>query len=135
MQHIRGEATIEPSDICNILAIYVTPKNKGEQKSIPAISEKNSAPMQFDAFGYTYYHTNVCHVGYHVSSQIAIDHAAIIDQRANVCMVGEDMKLIETGSHIVNVTEIEDHQVSNLPFETAAGLTHSQYGNVIIIVY
>ena len=102
---------------------------------MPAMSEKNPAPKQLNAFGHTYYQANVCHVGYCVSSQVAIQHAAIIDQRANVCMVGEDMKLIETGSHIVNVTEIEDHQVSNLPFETAAGLTHSQYGNVIIIVY
>ena len=79
MQHIRGEATIEPPDIHSILAIHATPKNKGEQRSMPAISEKNPAPMQLNAFGYTYYQANVCHVGYHVSNQIAIHHAALID--------------------------------------------------------
>ena len=45
------------------------------------------------------------------------------------------MKLIETGSHIVDVTGIEDHQVSNIPLGTAAGLTCFPHGNVIIIVH
>ena len=50
-------------------------------------------------------------------------------------MVGEDIKLIKTGSHIVDITGIEDHQVSNLSLGTAVCFTYSQHRNVIIIVH
>ena len=74
-------------------------------------------------------------IAYDISKHIAVQYAALVDRGVNAYLIGEDMMLLEIGSHIVDVVGIEDHQVINLPVGTAAVLTHSQYGDVIIIVH
>ena len=135
MQHIRGESQLHPADIRKVLAANKSSACTAQNTVTPNKTPQEAVPSNFKAFGHKFYMVNVCKIQYKVSSQTTVLQAALVDRGSDTCMIGEDMKLVETSSRVVDVTGIEDHQVSNLPISTVAGLTKTQKGDVIAIIH
>ena len=60
---------------------------------------------------------------------------ALIDRGANGSIAGRDMKVIETTDRTIDLNGIDDHTVRNLKIVTAAGVTMSAQGPILLIAH
>ncbi len=58
----------------------------------------------------------------------------LIDRGANGGLVGSDVRCLSTTDRMVDVQGIDNHQLTNIPIVTAAGLVQTQRGPVVIIM-
>jgi len=65
------------------------------------------------------------HVNYKVSAHSSTKAATLVDHGANRGMAGSDVGFLETGERFADVSGINDHQLSNLPICTVAGLVQT----------
>jgi hypothetical protein len=78
----------------------------------------------------------VTRVQYRVSNhQARSNHGALVDRGANGGIAGSDVRVIaEVPGLTVDVTGIDNHQMSSLKIVTAGGVTKTQRGNIIVIL-
>ena len=75
------------------------------------------------------------HDTYSVSQRhISSSKGALIDRRANGGLAGSDTQVLSKTDCVVNIQGINNHQVTNIPIVTAAGVVDSQRGPVVLIM-
>jgi len=74
-------------------------------------------------------------VNYKVPAHLSTKTATLVDFGENGEIAGSDVRLLETGEKFADVSDINDHQLSNLPICTVAGLVQTQHGPVIVIIH
>lgn len=80
--------------------------------------------------------TNVHRLHYKVSAHKASSFATLVDRGANGGIAGDDVRVIFKAEHPrrVDVSGIDNHQMTDLPIVTAGGVVQSQRGPVIAIL-
>ena len=78
---------------------------------------------------------NVHKIVYKVSSYDASYSASLVDRGANGGIAGDDVRIIEQLHRSVDIQDINNHQLNNIPIVTAAGVAKSQRGDVIVILH
>jgi len=116
---LSNQKNIPPNDIRRVLS---PPGNA--QKHAPKNKTQNAAKHTIILDGVTYKQAMHC-VNYKVSAHSSSKAATLVDRGANGGMAGSDVRLVETGERYADVSGINDHQISNLPISTVAGLANS----------
>jgi len=77
------------------------------------------------------------HITYHVNNSASKRNCgALIDRGANGTVGGSDVQLVETiPNKSVNVSGIGNHEISNIPIGTVAGVVSTHLGEVIAIMH
>ena len=82
---------------------------------------------------YFSYKTNVlyqsCQKNVHDSKR-----GALVDRGANGGLAGSDVRAIHVSSREVDVQGIDNHQLTNIPIVTAAGVVETQKGSIVLIM-
>ena len=83
------------------------------------------------------YVASVHKVQYNLSKHRRHPKASLVDRGANGGMAGNDVRLISTDSagRKADVSGIDDHEVTNLPISTVAGLVQSDRGPVVVLMH
>ena len=79
-----------------------------------------------------------CHstnITYSVSSKHVAKRGALVDRGANGGLAGSDVRPIHRTARSVDVQGIDNHQVTNIPIVTAAGVVDTQKGPAILIMH
>ena len=75
-------------------------------------------------------------VTYKVSNHVGNNSAgALVDRGANGGIAGNDVRIIGTTNRTVDVSGIDNHQMTNLRIVTAGGVVPTQHGEVIAILH
>ena len=80
------------------------------------------------------YEINMHKTVYSVSRSHVHKNGALVDRGANGGMAGADVRAICKTSQQVDVTGIDNHQVTDIPIITAGGVVTTQRGEVILIM-
>ncbi|CAJ1933744.1 unnamed protein product [Cylindrotheca closterium] len=80
----------------------------------------------------SYYHNTIV---YSVQKVNTRKHLALIDRGSNGGIAGDDARIIFKTNCTVDVQGIDNHQVTDIPIVTLAGLVHTQHGPAIAIMY
>ena len=72
-------------------------------------------------------------VTYIASSHTRHRHGSLVDRGANGGIAGNDMTIIEDTGRTVNISGIDDHQLTDLKIVTAGGVVQSQHGPIILV--
>ena len=101
---------------------------------------KDSPPEKRDAHTITWnvccHETEPANRSYRVSNHgLARNKGALVDRGANGCVFGDDVRMINTTGRKVDITGLDNHQVSNKDIGTAAGVTETHVGPVIAIFH
>jgi len=57
----------------------------------------------------------------------------LVDGGANCDIAGGDVRIITKTGRVVDVTGIDNHQITNLPIISERGVTKSQRGKILVI--
>ena len=58
-----------------------------------------------------------------------------MDRGANGGLCGTDVRIIEKTGRLVDIQDIYNHQITDVPIVTAGDVVHTQKGPVIIIIH
>ena len=72
---------------------------------------------------------------YHVSKLATTSDHALVDRGANGGIAGENVRVISRTDRTVNVTGVDNHQITDLQIVTAGGIIPTQRGEVIAILH
>ena len=72
---------------------------------------------------------------YRITSNNVRTQMSLINRGANGGFAGQDVRLLETSSKLVDIIGIEDHAVQNLPLCTVAGVATTQHGLVCVMMH
>ena len=67
-------------------------------------------------------------------NNVSSNHGALVDRGANGGISGNDVRIITTSTRRVDVSGINNHELTHLPIVTAGGVVSSQRGEIIIIL-
>jgi len=123
-----NQKKLAPNDIRRVLSPPSTSKHA------PTNKVQNAAKHTIILDGVTYKQAMHC-ICYKVSAYSSTKAATLVDRGANGGMAGSDVRLLETGERCADVSGINDHQISNLPISTVAGLVQTQHGPVVAIIH
>ena len=126
---LSNQRKIPPNDIRRVLS----PPGNAQQPA-PKNKAQNAAKHTIILDGVTYKQAMHC-INFRVSAHSSTKAATLVDRGANGGMAGSDVRLIETGERCADVSGINDHQISNLPISTVAGLVQTQHGPVVAIIH
>ena len=70
-----------------------------------------------------------------VSKSKTIETMSLIDRGANAGVAGSDVRLLHTTHRKVNIEGIDNHQITDVPIGTVAGLAQTQFGYAILIFH
>ena len=84
--------------------------------------------------------TSMAHVTYNVSQRMSSKTSGcnvLCDRGANGCIIGKEMRLIDTGITLpkVNIRAFDKHEQVDIPLVTAGAVIKTQKGEVIAIVH
>lgn len=79
--------------------------------------------------------TNLHNLVYRVSSSRRNPSESLVDRVANGGIAGSNTRLIAKTDRHVDVSGIDDHQMTNLDIVTAGGVIPTQRGDVIVILH
>ncbi|CAJ1950921.1 unnamed protein product [Cylindrotheca closterium] len=85
--------------------------------------------------GITYRSVNNHTIIYSIQKVNTRKHLALIDRGANGGIAGDDARIIHKSNCTVDVQGIDNHQVTDIPIVTLAGLIHTQRGPAIAIMH
>jgi hypothetical protein len=75
-------------------------------------------------------------VEYYVSKYHTTNCAmSLVDRGANGGVAGNDVRVIFKTNRTVDIRDIDNHQVTNIPIGTVGGVVNSQKGSIIIIMH
>ena len=75
-------------------------------------------------------------ISYTVSNHIGSEtNGSLVDRGANGGIAGNDVRIIATTDRSVDVSGIDNHQMTNLRIVTAGGVVPTQLGDVIVILH
>jgi len=77
----------------------------------------------------------IIHIFYSVSSHKSHKAGSLADRGANGGIAGDDVCIIEKSDQIVDVHDIGNHQITNIPIVTAGGVIKTQHGPAIAILH
>lgn len=78
---------------------------------------------------------NCTYTTYDVSKANSRDIGALIDQGANGGIAGADVHVLATTRRIVNVRGIDNHELTDVPIVTCAGVIDTNHGLVIAVMH
>ena len=78
---------------------------------------------------------NVHKMVYKVSSHDASYTASLVDRGANEGIDGDAVRIVEQLHRSIDIQVINNHQLNNIPIVTAAGVSKSQRGDIIVILH
>lgn len=83
-----------------------------------------------------HYNVNTTNAVYRLKHKPSLaGKGSLVDRGANGGVAGEDVRVIQRTDRKVNVTGIQEHQISDLDIVTAGGVTRTQRGDVILILH
>jgi hypothetical protein len=115
IQAAAQKSSFAPSDLRRVLS------NKNPRKKPPNVNTEVSV------------HEVIYHVSNHRGS--ADDRRSLIDRGANGGLAGSNMRIIATTDRHVDISGIDNHQMTNLKIVTAGGVVPTQRGEVIGIFH
>jgi hypothetical protein len=120
------------TDIADTTAINKAESRQGEIKTLLGALSKKNPNIKFDIN----IHENHP-AGYSVSAATSrIDFGSLIDRGANGGLCGSDMRVIAVDeSRKMNVTGIDNHQLTDLPIVSCGGVINTSKGEVIAIFH
>ena len=131
LAHMTNQRRLPPGDIKRMLSQSTAhPTNKSVQKQSKGQTVKKSVTVD----GTRYYTANQA-VLYSVSKLDTTAVAALMDGGANGGLAGEDTKVLNRTGRKVDISGIDDHQVTGLDIVTAAGLVETQNGKCVLIMH
>ena len=75
------------------------------------------------------------HYQSHNVQQAKANVGSLVDRDCNSGIAGDDVHILWLSDRKVNVTGIEDHQMSDLSIGTCAGVTTTNQGLVVVILH
>ena len=72
---------------------------------------------------------------YKVKSYDTSHSSSLVDRGANGGIAGHDVRIIERLHRCVDIQGINNHQLNDIPIVTAAGVTKSQRGDIIVVLH
>ena len=77
----------------------------------------------------------ICSLSYKVSKSTRESALSLVDRGANGGLAGSDVRVIERTQRTVDITGIDNHQVTGLPIVTAAAKVDTTRGPVIVLLH
>lgn len=109
-----------------------------QQSAIQTAAAQGTPPLQANVNGVTYNMTraNMAKMTYKVTNTTVAVTQSLIDRGANGSIAGRDMMCIDLSTtRFADITGIDDHVMSNLPFGTFAAKILTNEGPAIAIFY
>ena len=117
--------------LVNLASQRSLPHPGGIRRVLSQPSPAKSSPTKSPTPRSVQYHL---HVPYRVSHNSAHpSRGALIDRGANGGLAGPDVRVISRTDRTVDVSGIDNHQMTHLPIVTAGGVASSQRGEVLVI--
>ena len=125
LAHLTKRKTLPPHDLRRILSPSMSKDGSNQNPK--------KAPREVQFQGTTYREVSMANIVYKTSEHRHVRKGALVDRGANGGLAGDDMRILFGVGKQVDVQGIDNHQLIDIPLVTAAGLTHSQRGPVILI--
>ena len=71
---------------------------------------------------------------YYISKHSALSYGSLVDRRANHCLAGADVHVLERTGRKVSVTSIDDHELCGLDIVTCVALIQTNHGKVNMLM-
>ena len=136
LEHVSGQNQLSYGDIRKVLAANKTKTTpgKGKSKSVSLPPPEESTPDSFTINGKTYV-AKMHKVTYHIDKHAHATTCSLMDRGANGGLAGADVRVLDRSIRTVDVTGIDNHQVTDLPIVTCAGKVLSDQGPLILIMH
>ena len=128
---LSNQKSISPGDIRKVLANVRS--TSGNKKKLKAVGKPQDKRKVLNINGKNYREINT--LKYIVSKHESVKHASLVDRGANGGLAGSDVRIIETTPRKVDISGIDNHEVTGLDIVTAAGYVETQKGPVIAILH
>jgi len=111
---------VEPGDIHHVL-------------SLPPTAKKDKCKTKCNDLHVVTLHETIYNVS--ASRRSIQQSSSLIDQGANGRIAGDNIRIIATTDRSVNVSGIDNHQLTDLKIVTASGVCPSNQGEVVVILH
>jgi len=130
LAHVTEQKKFTPGELQRLMSdkLAATPARTREQKA------QKAAQHEITIDGKKYRECNVTSITYSVLQVSTRKHLALVDRGANGGIAGDDVRIITKANRCVDVQGIDNHQVTNIPIVTCAGVIHTQRGPAIAIM-
>jgi len=142
LAHVTQRQPFPPGDVRRLLAANRSaPPRKPKPKAPPLHQQRSSNPspnknkQSIILNGIRYVEADVHRITLDIAASATTKVASLVDRGANGGMAGADVRLLETGEQFADVRGIANHEVTNLPISTVAGLVESHLGPVILLMH
>ena len=116
-----ADAYVHPADLRRFLS------EDHIKRTSTTVSAKQSIPTKLTSNSHIHYK-----ISRHQNTKIAT--GALVDRGANGGMAGDDLKIIAISDRKVDVSGIDNHELTGLKIVTAGGVVKSQRGEIIVIL-
>ena len=129
LAHITKRKPLSPGNIKQLLSNAANNKTNAKPKA------DIDSPKEININGAVYRQVNTVCITYNVLASSIKQWGALIDRGANGGIAGEDVRVIATTGHQVDIQGIDNHCINNIPIVTAGGVINTQKGEVIAIMH
>ncbi|CAJ1963334.1 unnamed protein product [Cylindrotheca closterium] len=111
--------------------LAIVPTTKHPPPTPPQEAKQHKLTFNGEKFRSVNNHTMI----YSIHKVNTCKHLALIDRGANGGIAGDDVRIIHKSNRTVDVQSIDNHQVTDIPILTSAGLIYTQRGPANAIIH